>query len=268
MSEPVGVAAPITPPPLPAPPPATPWKGLALDVLLAVVGIFIVSTMLVTPIIILEAFKLPDHAKGADPEQLMQAALPAVTVAAIASMAIVGLLAWWLRGRTQAPVQPRLPLGTSSLLAVAGGLVVQAGALGVFHALQWLAPQGPGQPSNAEPILALQQAAPALNWLMVVLVAPLGEELLFRRVMLHRFMLAGRGVAGLIVTSLLFAATHELGLDGGNSLAQWLGLVTLYTGMGMGFGAIYLRTGRFSSAFLAHAACNAAALVVMAFSAG
>lgn len=268
MSEPVEVAAPVAPPPLPAPPPANPWKGLALDVLLAIVGIFVVSTILVTPILIVEAFKLPDGEKGADPELLMQGVLPEVTVAAIASMFIVGLLAWWLRGRGQPAATPRLPLGKASLLAVAGGLGVQAAALGAFQLIQALAGESPAQPSNAEPILALQQASPALNWVMVVLVAPLGEELLFRRVMLHRFMLAGRGLLGLVVTSLLFAATHEVGQGGGHSLLQWLGLMAVYTGMGMGFGAVYLRTGRLSSAFIAHAACNAAALAIMAFSAG
>jgi membrane protease YdiL (CAAX protease family) len=99
-------------------------------------------------------------------------------------------------------------------------------------------------------------------------MAPLAEELLFRRVMLHRFLVAGRGLSGLVATSLLFAATHEVGQGGMHSLAQWLGLVLLYTGMGMGFGAVYLRTGRLWAAFLAHAACNATAMAAMAFSAG
>lgn len=251
----------------PPPRPANPWPGLAIDVLLAVAGIFIVSTLLITPILLIELGRQPPGA-AADADALMQAALPQVTVAAIAAMLVVGLLVWWLRGRRLQTPAPRLPLGQASALALLAGLVVQAIALGLFNGLQALAGDGPATPSNAAPILALQEAAPVLNWLMVVVVAPLGEELLFRRVLLHRFMVAGRGLLGLVVSSLLFAATHEVGQGGNQSLLQWLGLMAVYTGMGMGFGAVYLRTGRLSSAFLAHAACNATAMALMAFSGG
>ena len=56
-------------------------------------------------------------------------------------------------------------------------IIVTGGGAGIGGAIsQALAAEGPGQPSNAEPILALQQAAPALNWVMVVLVAPLGDS--------------------------------------------------------------------------------------------
>lgn len=259
MSEAVEVPA--------APRPANPWTGLAIDVLLAVAGIFIVSTLLITPILLVELGRQPPGT-AADADALMHAAMPQVTVAAIASMLVVALLVWWLRGRRLETPSPRLPLGKASALAVLAGFAVQAVALGLLHGLQALAGDGPATPSNAAPILALQEAAPVLNWLMVVVVAPLGEELLFRRVLLHRFMVAGRGLLGLVVSSLLFAATHEVGQGGDQSLLQWLGLMAVYTGMGMGFGAIYLRTGRLSSAFLAHAACNAAAMALMAFSGG
>ncbi|MDY0022718.1 CPBP family intramembrane glutamic endopeptidase [Arenimonas caeni] len=265
MSEPA--PAPGAPPPLPAPRPSNPWTGLALDVVLAVAGILIVSTLLIAPLVAIEAFRQSAAGQAiADGDALVQAALPQITVAAIVTTLVVGLLAWWLRGRRLAPPAPRLSLAGASALAVLAGVLVQGIALAAMQGLQAVAGEGPATPSNAAPILALQQASPVLTWLMVVVVAPLGEELLFRRVMLHRFMVAGRALAGLVVTSLLFAATHELGQGDGHSLLHWLGLIAVYTGMGMGFGAVYLRTGRLSSAVLAHAACNATAMAAMAFS--
>lgn len=269
MSEPAPAAA--LPPPVPPPRPGNPWLGLLLDVLLAVAGLFVVSTILVTPLLLLELVSLPEAERlraTADPDLLMQGALPEITFAALTATLVVAGGVWWLRGRRLPRPATPFGAGRAAVLAIAAGVLIQAVVVGLFHVLQAFGGDSPAQPSNVEPILALQQAAPWLNALMVVLVAPLGEELLFRRVMLHRFMVAGRGLAGLVATSVLFAATHEMGQGGGHSLLQWLGLMAIYTGMGMGFGVVYLRTGRLSAAFLAHAACNATALAVMAFSAG
>lgn len=268
MSEPETAAA--APPPAPARP-GNPWAGLALDVLLAVAGIFIVSIILITPLLLLELVSLPEAERlraTADPDLLMRGAMAEVTFAALMAMLLVALGVWWLRGRSLPRPVPPTRAAHAAAWAVAAGVLIQGVVVALFHVLQALGGESPAQPSNVEPILALQKASPVLNWLMVVAVAPLAEELLFRRVMLHRFMVAGRGLVGLVVTSVLFAATHEVGQGGAHSLLQWLGLMAIYTGMGMGFGLVYLRTGRLSAAFLAHAACNATALAVMAFSGG
>jgi membrane protease YdiL (CAAX protease family) len=52
----------------------------------------------------------------------------------------------------------------------------------------------------------------------------------------------------------------------GAGVAAWLGGLAMYTGMGVGFALVYLRTGRLLAAFAAHAACNAAALLLAAYS--
>lgn len=269
MSEPVPAAA--VPPPVPPRRPGNPWAGLALDVLLAVVGILVVSTILVTPLLLLELATLPEAERvraAADTDLLMQGAMAEITFAALLATLLVALGVWWLRGRGQPRPAPPTSAARAAAWAIAAGVLIQGAVVALFHVLQAFGGDNPAQPSNVEPILALQEASPLLNWLMVVAVAPLAEELLFRRVMLHRFMVAGRGLAGLVATSVLFAATHEVGQGGAHSLLQWLGLMAIYTGMGLGFGVVYLRTGRLSAAFLAHAACNATALAVMAFSAG
>ena len=46
--------------------------------------------------------------------------------------------------------------------------------------------------------------------------------------------------------------------------AEQIGILNAMV-MGMGFGVVYLRTGRFWAAFVAHAACNATAMAVAAF---
>jgi membrane protease YdiL (CAAX protease family) len=77
---------------------------------------------------------------------------------------------------------------------------------------------------------------------------------------------ATRGGIGLVLTSVAFALLHEP-VPTSAGIAPWLGGLAMYTGMGACFGAVYLGTGRFRASFLAHAACNATALVVAAYSA-
>ena len=83
--------------------------------------------------------------------------------------------------------------------------------------------------------------------------------------LLRRFAAAGRAVTGIVVTSLLFAAMHEL-VPGVPSWSAWLSALALFATMGAGFGTVYLATGRLGAAVVAHAACNLAAMSMAAFS--
>lgn len=276
MSEDVLPATlPVEPPPLPTPidaiPPAPerkprgPVAGFLIDALLATVILMASSTVLITAVMLPALMKAGDKAASLDIDVLMQPLMPQVTVAAVLAMLVTAVGVWALRGRGQAPL-PR-PMSTAGAygLAIVAGLAVQAFALAMSWGLEQF--DTGIKPSNAEPLIALAKSSPWLAWLMVVLVGPFAEELLFRRVMLHRFALAGRGVAGLLLISVLFALMHEP-VPGAQPLLAWLGALALYTGMGVGFGAVYLRTGRLGAAFAAHAACNLAAMGMLAYSTG
>jgi hypothetical protein len=243
---------------------ALPWRGFLLDCLLAAVLLIGLTLLLVVPIVMLHAVNPGAAGSGVGPEAAMAAAMPAITVAAIVAMLVTAVLMWWLRGRSLVGPLARMASMPAYGLAVTAGIVIQLGA----QSLAWLLAQsGAGiQPSNAQPVTALLVTAPWLAWLLVVVVGPFAEELLMRHVLLRRFAVAGHGGIGLVLTSVVFALLHEPApTDAG--VAAWLGGLAMYAGMGAAFALVYLRTGRFRATFLAHAACNAAALVVAAYSA-
>lgn len=173
--------------------------------------------------------------------------------------ALAGVVLWAVH-RNRLPAAPRpwtLPLAVS-VVGVAIGL--QAAAIGFTAWMQRLGTSTVG--SNLDLIEAAFATSPALTLLMAVLVAPIGEELVFRRVLLHRFANAGRPWLGLAVTSFGFALIHEPTPDGRAPLA-WVLTLSTYASLGVGFGLLYLRSGRLDAVILAHVLVNAAGMALL-----
>src|SRR3546814_10157648 len=97
---------------------------------------------------------------------------------------------------------------------------------------------------------------PALLLLVVALLAPAYEELLFRRVLFGRLWAAGRPLLGIVLSSAAFACMHELPGTGGNGLLAGALLWTCYAMMGALFAWVYRRTGTLWAAIGAHAVNN------------
>ena len=250
------------PPPLPeraSPVPApTPTRSLLravfLDVLLAFVALFVASILLGVPVLVAEALRVSGgDIAGVDFEALQHDVMPQLTAASVFATLLAALATWWARSR-RLPVLAAMRAHAAYPLAIVSGALIQLACLGISvlsaHA------GVPIEPSNVDPLQELDEATPWLFWLVVVVVAPAAEELLFRHVLLRRFAVAGRALLGVAVTSLLFALLHEPVPTG----ASWLVAVALYTAMGAGFSAVYLRTGRLGAAIAAHATCNLVAL--------
>ncbi|KFL36151.1 hypothetical protein N788_04495 [Arenimonas donghaensis DSM 18148 = HO3-R19] len=229
--------------------------------MLGIVLLLVASTLLITPLVVSATLSQPP---GTPADDVMQAILPELTVAAIFAMLVAAAATWALRGRTMRGELPRMALRPAMTWAVLAAVGIQAFAQLIDALLRSI--DAPLAPSNVEPIVALIRQWPLLAWLMIVVVGPFAEELLFRHVLLRRFAVAGRAFAGLVATSALFALVHELGQGAERGLAGWLAILAVYLVMGMGFGLVYVRTGRFWAAFVAHAVCNAVALSLMAFS--
>ena len=243
---------------------ALPWRGFLIDGLLAAVLLVGLAVLLIVPLVMLHMAGLAAAGKptGAVPD--LRAILPAVTAAAITAMLLTAGITWWLRGRKLGAMPVRMASTPAYAFALLAGIAIQV----VAQSFAWLLAQSGAavEPTNAEPVTALLRAAPWLAWSLVVVVGPFAEELLMRHVLLRRFALAGHAAAGLVLTSVAFALLHEpTPSDAG--IAAWFGGLAMYTGMGAAFAAVYLRTGRFRATFLAHAACNATALLVAAYSA-
>jgi len=260
-------AAGASSPPVAPAPAGDSRAGLAgavlVDVALLVAALVFFSVALVAVVLVPGFAGLRAGASQSEVQGLIDGAMPAITVAAIAAMLLTALVVWGLRRKSLAMLPAPMPVRSAYALAAVAGVTIQAGAQALFALLERTDTQV--QTSNAEPMLALMQAAPWLAVLAAAVVAPLAEELLFRHVLLRRFALAGHALLGMLLTSLLFSLMHEP-FPGDRPVQEWLAGLGLYTGMGIVFGLVYLRTRRLGAAFVAHAVCNLCALSLVAYS--
>ncbi len=119
------------------------------------------------------------------------------------------------------------------------------------------------EPSNLALLEVLKARHPLLLWLILVVLAPFSEELLFRRVLFGRLWAAGRPLAGMWISSLLFALMHEIPGSTASPWPQALLLFAFYTLMGMAFAQVYRRSGTLWAAIIAHAVNNALAALLL-----
>lgn len=119
------------------------------------------------------------------------------------------------------------------------------------------------EPTNQEPIKQALAASPWFVGLFVVLIAPMYEELLFRRVLFGRLWAAGRPVLGMWLSGIAFALMHEPPGMTGNPWPAAALLWSVYAFMGIAFAWVYRRTGTLWAPIAAHALNNALALLVL-----
>lgn len=119
------------------------------------------------------------------------------------------------------------------------------------------------EPSNLDVIKAGFAQYPVFLGLFAVVLAPMYEELLFRRVLFGRLWHAGWPVLGLVLSSLVFALVHEMPGLNGKPPSSTLFLLFVYAGMGAMFAGVYRMTGTLWAPITAHILNNALALVVL-----
>ena len=180
-------------------------------------------------------------------------------------LSLIGTLtagvALWVLHRQRLPALPRRPWRATLVLAVLGlALGLQVVAVGFTMLTETLGVDTKG--SNLRVIVDAFETAPFATLLAAAVLAPLGEELAFRRVLLHRFAQAGRPWLGLAATSLLFALIHEP-TPGTRPLVAWGMTLGIYALLGVGFGLLYLRSGRLDAVVLAHVLVNASGLYLL-----
>ena len=161
-----------------------------------------------------------------------------VAFAPSVSLGVVGGVAWWL---APPDLTPRVGLVPSMAagLGLAGGLLLAAAWLErhlasfrfVTRRTEW----------------ALRRLAPSRGTAMALtLVTSLGEEILFRGVLLHAF--------GLVPQAIVFGLLHPAGRRG------WS--YPVFTAVsGLALGALVLWTGRLAPAVLAHVVINGVGFV-------
>ncbi len=117
------------------------------------------------------------------------------------------------------------------------------------------------KPSNQALLENLSKQWPMLITLLAVVIAPIFEELFFRKQLFARFAAAGYAITGYTVSSLLFALMHEPAPTQG--IAKWLLMLGVYGAMGAVFARVYQKTGRLWPAMLAHASNNIFAMLAL-----
>lgn len=248
-----------------------PYAALALDVLIAVALVLGVSLVCAVGWGLVRAIALTRQ--GLDAAQAMQhLGTPgpifqvASTVLAMGGAALA--LLWWRRRpdageRSRSLDAARRPstwawaLGT----AIATSLAVAA--------ITQLAASAGSQPdaSNEALVRGLMTQSPWMLWPFAVVLAPIYEETLFRRVFFGRMLAADRPYAGVCISAVLFAIAHEPPGLTGNGLLGTSALLLAYASMGAGFALVYRRTGTLWAAILAHMLHNFFACLMLWFGA-
>jgi membrane protease YdiL (CAAX protease family) len=144
-------------------------------------------------------------------------------------------------------------------LAIFGGLTLCILTMSILYALRHLGLEL--KPGNQALLEDAGKNIPVLAGIFVVLIAPVFEELFFRKQIFARFQAAGFPVTGYILSSLLFAMMHEpLPTQG---LPEWCVMLLLYGLIGASFAWVYQKTGKLWPAILAHASNNLCAIGIL-----
>ena len=268
------MSEPVPPPPAAAPAPPTQrlLGGFALDLLVAITvvvgGTF--AAMMVWGAWRVQAV-MRELGGSTDAVAIGQAlgepGVLAQMLAAILGMsAAAAMLYFWRRpagtAERQRSLQAARQRGTWGWALGAGVLVFAGSSLS-----GWLISLGGADPvpSNLALVDEAARRWPLFLVLFAVVLAPLYEELLFRRVLFGRFIEAGRPWLGLVLSSVAFALMHEVpGLSANPPLAV-VQLLAVYAFMGGVFAWLYWRTGTLWAPIAAHALNNALALLVHGF---
>ena len=269
MSEPGRPAPGVVAPALPtrAAPPARLGAVLGafgLDLLLAFVLLLAAAIVLGLGWLLLSAAGSTPVQPGGAQAPAAAGADPMSILVTLLGMAATALGLYFLRQPASADERrwSRAALGQASTWAWIA-TVTAAVLLGNFLVGQVMSRLG------VEPVptnLALVDEAitrwPLLLVLVVVVLAPMYEELLFRRVLFGRFLRGGWPWLGLVLSSLAFALVHEVPGLSDNPPAAVLQLWLSYAGMGAAFAWLYWRTGTLWAPILAHGLNNGLALAL------
>lgn len=244
------------PPPFLSPSASTAaWVGFTADTLLAI-GLMLVLSLFAG--ICLALFNVSSGQNQAAPGVLAQ-----MLIAIVATGGTAAVLYLWRRRATAAEKAASLQAihrRRTWVTSVLAGAAVFVGSLVV----SWLFSRLSASPAPSNNAL-MQQAREQYPVLLVVFavgLAPLYEELLFRRVLFGRFLRGGWPWLGLVLSSLAFALVHEVPGLSDNPPAAVLQLWLSYAGMGAAFAWLYWRTGTLWAPILAHGLNNGLALAL------
>jgi membrane protease YdiL (CAAX protease family) len=230
----------------PAPDRLEPWPVPAIS-LLSVFFIALVGQSVIAP---LAMYPLARAADASDVDWMLSAAVTGTVLAFF-------LADWALRRRGKSVSSLGWSASGAFRWGVGGYLAsvpLLAASLALAGALGLLFPNAP-RPVNPAAVMA----AEATGWrlamviLVVVVAAPLAEELLFRGIMMRALARHFGTMTGAVLTSIVFASLHE---------QLPFGFFNLFA-TGMVLAMVYRATGSLVPCFVIHALNNGAAMALM-----
>ncbi len=247
----------VMPPPVPA---RRPWVGFVVDCLLA--GLLLLAFTFAGMLGWMVLSAVMDPPAAADPAAItarMESVMGIVPMLVVGSLAMLAT-AWvlYLLRRRATPDERAVSRHAATQARTwieATGLGVVLFAIGT--ALMW-GLDAIGYQPEASNTRMLEEALAFSPWLLLgiaVLVAPLSEELLFRRVLFGRLWAAGAPLKGMIASGLLFGLMHEIPAFGSGAVATLI-LLVFYTLMGIAMAWIYRRLRTLWAPILTHATNN------------
>ena len=248
-----------------------PWAGLAIDFLIAIAVLIgtVVGGMVAWGFYKAMQAGMQNPGVAANPDAMTKAiGAPNDALMMIISsigMALAALSVYYFRRRAT-PEERRVSKAAAAqprtwIEAIGLGLALCIASMALTWGLEKLGHVP--NPTNLKMLEAAMAYSPALLVLLAVVMAPVFEELLFRRGFFGRFWAAKKPMAGMIASSVLFAFAHEVPGTSDSPIAMTLVLLLFYTGMGACLAWIYRRTGTLWAPIATHATNNLVAVVVM-----
>ncbi|OHE83760.1 MAG: hypothetical protein A2579_13535 [Lysobacterales bacterium RIFOXYD1_FULL_69_11] len=187
----------------------------------------------------------------------------------LAATAVAALAVYFWRGRADASERARSRQAATRLSTWGTALGTGLAVFAFSACVAWLG-RSVGiepEPTNLAPLEALFDR-PVLLLVLVAVLAPAYEELLFRRVLFGRLWRGGRPWLGLVLSSLVFATFHEMPGLSANAWPALAMLLLVYGGMGAAFAWVYWRCGTLWAPIVAHATNNFIAASLLLAGAG
>lgn len=185
-------------------------------------------------------------------------------VLGLAGQYIGHLVVLWLLSKGRDPNSLGFSIKGTDALFLGLGLLLQLMLAVLFLPLTtWLFPEGDSAQQIGDAIAALDTTAARVGAVVVaVVLAPITEELAFRGVLLQTMRKRSNWLA-MIVTALVFAAFHMLGLDPGSWVAAAAVVLPQLFIVGVVLAWLTLRTGRLGPAIFVHSGFNLLAAVAL-----
>lgn len=248
-----------------------PWLGFFLDILIAFATLVVVTLGGMMVWGLWRAFSVvsPAPAPGTTPDAVAQAigqpGAVLMLVLGSLSMLVAALVVYYGRRRATVPEKAVSRAAIAEPRTWVESIGLGLGLFAFSTALMWGLEQWghTPEPTNLEMLQQALAVGPWLLLLVAVVIAPISEELLFRRALFGRFWAAGKPGVGMLVSSLAFAFMHEVPGMSASPLGMTLILLVFYALMGASMAWIYQRTRTLWAPILTHATNNLLACLML-----